>query len=90
LVYETRDGRLMMVSYAARDGAFTPEKPRLWPTGRISVAQRGPNMDLAPDGKRVAVLMPQQSSNEQNSPGSVTLLLNFFDDLKQRVPRGGR
>jgi eukaryotic-like serine/threonine-protein kinase len=89
LAYETLDGRLMMVSYAARDGAFTPEKPRLWLGQQIPITQSGQNMDLAPDGKHFAVLMSQQLSNDQRSP-SVTLLLNFLDDLKQRVPQGGK
>jgi serine/threonine protein kinase/WD40 repeat protein len=90
LAYETPDGRLMTVSYTVSGDAFTPGKPRLWTTRNISNVQEGQNMDLAPDGKHFAVLLTQQESNHQRSPGSVTLLLNFFDDLKQRVPWRGK
>ena len=87
LAYETLDGRLMIVSYAVTGDTFSPGKPRLWSS---RAPQIGNSMDLAPDGKRFVVLMTQQSSKEQNTSDSVTLLLNFFDDLKQRVPQGGR
>jgi serine/threonine-protein kinase len=90
LAYETRDGRLMMVSYGVNGDTFTPGKPRLWSTQRISIVAGGLGMDLAPDGKHFAVLMAQQPSNELRSTGGVRLLLNFFDDLKQRVPAGGK
>jgi Tol biopolymer transport system component len=90
LAFETPDSSLMMVTYSVRGDAFIPGKPRLWSIRRISNAQGGQNMDLAPDGKHFAVLVTPQESNQQRSPGGVTLLLNFLDDLKQRVPRGAR
>jgi hypothetical protein len=43
-------------------------------------------MDLAPDGKRFAVLMSPQA--EPRSPTEVTFLLNFFDELRRKVPSG--
>jgi serine/threonine-protein kinase len=89
LAYETRDGRLMRVSYDVNGDTFTPGKPRLWSTHPISSVPEQ-NMDLAPDGKHLAVIVPQPASGEQRSPDGVTLLLNFFDDLKQRVPAGGK
>jgi len=90
LAYETRDGRLMMVSYGVSRDTFTPGKPRLWSTQQISIVAAGQNMDLAPDGKHFVVVMAQQPSSESRSTGGVRLLLNFFDDLKQRVPAGGK
>jgi serine/threonine-protein kinase len=87
LAYETLDGRLMMVSYVVTGDTLTPGKPRLWSDQTLYV---GNSMDLAPDGKRFAVLMAQQPSNGPSSPGGVSLLLNFFDDLKQRVRPAGR
>jgi hypothetical protein len=41
---------------------------------------------LAPDGKRVAVVLPSVETNEQKPITQVTLLLNFFDELRRRVP----
>ena len=84
LAYETLDGRLMMVSYSVSGDTFTPGKPGLW--SNLSV---GNSMDLAPDGKRFAVLMAPPASTEQRSGSGVPFLLNFSDYLKQRVPAGG-
>jgi hypothetical protein len=46
--------------------------------------------DLAPDGKRFAVVLPADvnAEGEQTPTGSITVLLNFFDELKRRVPGG--
>ena len=89
LAYVTRDNRLMMVSYGINGDTFIPGKPRLWSTQQLSIPTGGQNMDLAPDGKRFAVLLAEPAPAEQRSSG-VNLLLNFFDDLKQRVPVGGK
>jgi hypothetical protein len=43
-------------------------------------------MDLALDGKRFAVLMAPQGSGEPRAPMQVIFLLNFFDELRRRVP----
>jgi serine/threonine protein kinase len=82
LAYETRDGRVMMVSYAVRGDTFISGQPRLWSNQQIVTGQG----DLAPDGKRFVVLVAQPARGEQRSPGGVNLLLNFFDYLKQRAP----
>ena len=90
LAYETLEGSLMMVSYAVRGDMSTPERPRLWSTRQITKLQEGQNVDLAPDGKRFAVLLTKQPSKRVEVVGGVNLLLNFFDDLKQRIPSGGK
>jgi hypothetical protein len=44
------------------------------------------NLDLAPDGKRFAVFAaPEPAAGEMGSV-HVTFLLNFFDELKRRIP----
>jgi hypothetical protein len=68
---------------------FTPGKPRLWSTQQISISAGGQNMDLAPDGKHLAILLAQPASAEQRASG-VKILLNFFDDLRQRAPARGK
>jgi len=42
--------------------------------------------DLAPDGKRAAVLTPVAASEAPKLDHEVVLLLNFFDELRRRVP----
>jgi hypothetical protein len=39
--------------------------------------------DLAPDGKRVAMLLPD-TDDKQKPPTHLTFLFNFFDELERR------
>ena len=48
-----------------------------------------PNFDLAPDGKRFAVLLaPEADAEQQRARTQVTFLLNFFDELRRKAPPG--
>jgi serine/threonine-protein kinase len=81
------DDRIMAVNYTIQGDSFSAEKPRAWsPTQvrRINVQQ---NFDVAPDGKHV-VVFPRSAAAE--SPGSLhaTFLLNFFEEVRRRVPTG--
>ena len=40
---------------------------------------------VAPDGKRVAALMPVDTPEARRSQNHVILLMNFFDELRRRV-----
>jgi hypothetical protein len=46
--------------------------------------------DLAPDGKRFAVVVNpgEAAEQEQKRTDSVTILLNFFDELGLKMPIG--
>jgi hypothetical protein len=48
------------------------------------------NLDLAPDGKRFAVFPRSEATAEQKGSVHVTVLLNFFDELRRRVPAGSK
>ncbi len=77
------DDQIMAVGYSVKGGAFVPEKPRVW------IAKLGGTMwDLAPDGKRVIVVMPAESARAPNRDHEVVFLENFFDYLRQRAPAG--
>jgi serine/threonine-protein kinase len=85
LFYEAPDNRIMVVDYSVDGASFLPGKPRLWSDKRLFYTGTQ-NLDLAPDGKRFAVfLMPESAPGEQGSV-HVTFLLNFFDELKRRIP----
>jgi Tol biopolymer transport system component len=86
LFYETADNRIMVVDYSVEGGSFIPGKPRLWSDRQLFYTGTS-NLDLAPDGKRFAVLHVQETS--QASP-RVVFLLNFFDELRRRIPAGGK
>jgi serine/threonine protein kinase len=80
LFYGSGD-QLMAVSYSVNGNSFVAEKPRVW------IDKLGGNWwDLAPDGKRVAVVTPVTSTETPKPDHEVVLLLNFFDELRRRVP----
>ena len=86
----------MASSYTVKGDAFLAEKPRGW-IARLGAAASPYSMwDLSPDGKRVAVVTPIKSPDA--SPGGtesapkrdheIVMLLNFFDELRRKVPVG--
>jgi serine/threonine-protein kinase len=85
LFYEAIDNRIMVVDYTLDGASFIAGRPRLW-SDKPLVFFGTINISLAPDGKRFAALsMPETSGGEKGSV-HVTMLLNFFDELKRRVP----
>jgi hypothetical protein len=49
-----------------------------------------PPFALAPDGKRFAVVLNADGTAHENTFTHLTVLLNFFDELRRRVPAGGK
>ncbi len=89
LFYETTDNHIMVVDYRVEGNSFVPGKPRLWSDKQLFYTESS-NLDLAPDGKRFVVLaLPEAPAGEKGSV-HVTMLLNFFDELKRRIPPGGK
>jgi hypothetical protein len=62
------------------------QMPRLWSSTSLAWAGMGVNFDLAPDGKRVAALIPAASTGPRETQSHVTLMVNFFDELRRRLP----
>ncbi len=86
LFYRTADSRIMVAAYAARGDIFVAERPRLWSERRFLDTSVYTNFDLAPDGKRFAVMMPSEGEVEsQRAQRPVTFLLNFFDELRRKA-----
>jgi hypothetical protein len=92
LFYETLDNRIMVLTYTAKADSFAADKPRLW--SNTQILDPGPgiqwSLDLAPDGKRFAVFPRPEATGEQKGSVHVTVLLNFFDELRRRVPVSGK
>jgi serine/threonine-protein kinase len=98
LFFRGDDNRIMVATYAAprkQGGAdsFAPDKPGVWSDkqlanlGLINIG----NYDLAPDGKRIAALMPvetPETPGAQQTQNHVIFLENFADELQRRVPTG--
>jgi len=85
LFYETQDNRIMVMDYTVDGDAFLPGKPRLWSDKQIFYTGTS-NMDMSPDGKRFAVFtLPQATAGEKSSV-HITMLENFFDEVKRKIP----
>jgi serine/threonine-protein kinase len=86
LFYQTVDGHIMVTEYTDQGGAFAPGKTRRWcdtPVRAVNFTFR--SLDLAPDGKRF-VISPVPDAGEGKGTLHVTFLINFFDELKRRLP----
>jgi len=89
LFYETADNQIMVLDYSVDGASFVRGKPRLWSSRRLFYAGTS-NIDLMPDGKHFAVLaMPQDEGSERGSV-HVTMLLNFFDEVRRRIAAGAK
>jgi len=84
LFYETPDNRVMVVDYTVDGSSFMPGRPRSWSDKQLFYGGAS-NLDLAPDGKRFAVLAQPESTSGQGGSVHVTMLLNFFDEAKRRL-----
>ena len=73
--------KIMVANYSVSGGSFVAEKPRVW-----IEKPGGIDYDVAPDGKRIVVLTPVTTSETPKPEHEVTILFNFFDYLRQRVP----
>jgi hypothetical protein len=59
------------------------EKPSVW-IPKLG----GTVIDVAPDDKRVAVVTPVESASAPKQEHEIVMLVNFFDEVRRRVPQG--
>ena len=86
LLYRTDAQRLMAVPYKPDADSFVAGTPRPWSSDSLANTGVLPNFDVAPDGERILALMPAAQSEKQQSPNHVTIMLNFVDEVRRRVP----
>jgi serine/threonine-protein kinase len=85
LFYLGNDGHLMAVDYQASGGAFLAGTPRVWAPIALNATGTFAPYDVAPDGKRI-VCVPRFAESAESGSVHVELLLNFFDELRLRIP----
>jgi len=89
LLFATPDGHVMAVSYtvthAAGGDTFAAGKPRMWTETRLRNMGNVYTYDIAPDGTRLAAIVADDAKDEKPLT-HLTFLLNFFDELRRRVP----
>jgi Tol biopolymer transport system component len=83
LLFETLDNHIMVAAYAVKGDSFEADKPRMWTEKQLGGTLI--NFDLAPDGKRIAALMPVETAEGQTAQSHVIFLENFFDEVRRRT-----
>jgi Tol biopolymer transport system component/DNA-binding winged helix-turn-helix (wHTH) protein len=78
--------KLMVVNYKIAGDSFVPGEPTVWCEKPIFDFGELYAYDVAPDGKRVAVVLYPDGSAQPKPATTLTFLRNFFDELKRRVP----
>jgi serine/threonine-protein kinase len=86
LFYETLDGHVMVADYSVQGDSFVATKPRQWTATAIRAPSSGFNMDIAPTGDRLVVFPGPADAEKEPGDGHATLLLNFVDELRRRIP----
>jgi eukaryotic-like serine/threonine-protein kinase len=92
LFYVDPQRRITVVDYTDSGNSFQRGNPRLWEEKSIvSASPSGGNlMDVMPDGKRIVVLAEPGDSEERKENLHLTFLVNFFDEVRRRMPAGGK
>jgi Tol biopolymer transport system component len=79
--------KMMVANYRLVGNAFQNDKPQVWSPGTFE--SRGPSTwtaDLAPDGRRFAVLrIPETSANSPTKNDKFVLILDAFEELRRKI-----
>ena len=87
LFYLTRPpNKIMVATYRVVGDTFVPSEPKVWCEKALLDLGELYSYDAAPDGKRVAVVLYADGSAEQKPVTSLAFLMNFFDELRRRMP----
>jgi len=86
LFFENLDNRAMVTDYEGKLESFAPGKPRLWSDQQLHNNNGVRNDDLAPDGKRFAIIPELNTRTGEKADVHMTFLMNFFDELRRRAP----
>lgn len=80
------DSRIMVAGYTVNADSFVSEKPRQWSPTPVARTDIYCPFAIAPDGKRfLIVTSPTDAQDVDKAPVHVTVLINFFDELRRRL-----
>jgi len=85
LLFLGNDNRIMVVDYTAQADAFSAGRPRPWSPTQVRRDGVRQSFDVSADGKRV-VMFPQAAFAPAAGSLHATFLLNFFDEVRRRIP----
>jgi eukaryotic-like serine/threonine-protein kinase len=84
-----RSGNKMMAVDITTQPGFAAGKPRMLFEGQyVPTPATSPNYDVSPDGQRFLMLKPSEST--EAAPTQINVVLNWFEELKRRVPAGAK
>jgi dipeptidyl aminopeptidase/acylaminoacyl peptidase len=92
LFYADPQRRIVVVDYTDDGGSFKRGNPRPWadkPILNFGVGG-GTLFDVMPDGKRLILLPETEESDLRKGDLHLTFLVNFFDEVRRRMPAGGK
>jgi len=82
-----RSGAKMMTVDISTQPGFAAGRPRMLFEGRYEPSPLTfPNYDVSPDGQRFLMVKPSESAGA--APTQINVVLNWFEELKQKVPTG--
>jgi serine/threonine-protein kinase len=88
LFYRDPAGVLMSVPVEITGSTFTSGNPSALFEFSYLLPGDPRDYDAAPDGKRFLVLKPQAAGSRPQAPATLVVVLNWFEELKARVPAG--
>jgi eukaryotic-like serine/threonine-protein kinase len=81
-----RSGNKMMAVEVTTEGTFSAGKPKMLFEGSYVPTPRSfPDYDVSPDGQRFLML---KASEQTQAPAQINVVLNWLEELKQKVPAG--
>ena len=84
-----RNGNRMMAVDITTQPNFSAGKPKLFFEGQYEpTLVSNANYDISPDGQRF--LMLKAIETEAAAPTQINVVLNWFEELKQKVPAGNQ
>ena len=90
LFFRTEDRRIMVASYTVKGDSFVADRPRVWSEKPLANVGGMTSYDVAPDGKRIAAIMPAEGPEDQKAQDHVIFLQNFFDEVRRRTTAGSK
>jgi Tol biopolymer transport system component len=82
-----RSGNKMMAVDVTTQPSFSVGKPKMLFEGRYEPSPfPNSNYDVSPDGQRFLMLKPVEQA--EAAPTQINVVLNWFEELKRRVPSG--
>ncbi len=83
------NGDAIMVAHVNTEPTFSASKPKtLFRGNYVTGYGENPEWDISPDGKRFVMIKQRadDTSTEEESRPRINIVLNWFEELKERVP----